>query len=62
MGKLRQFTSEHFKDIITVAFFTFAVFLFGKLFNSCIIPPVIWSTIPNCAINAAPRCAAIPLR
>ena len=38
-GKFRQFLSEHFRDIITVAFFTLAIFLVGKLFNSCIIPP-----------------------
>jgi hypothetical protein len=38
MEKVRQFLSEHFKDIITVALFTLAVFLVGRLFNSCLIP------------------------
>jgi hypothetical protein len=39
MGKFRQFLSDHFKDLIAVAFFTLAVFLIGRLFNSCILPP-----------------------
>jgi hypothetical protein len=40
MGKVREFLSAHWKDIVTIAFFTLAVFLLGKLFNSCIFPPV----------------------
>jgi hypothetical protein len=39
MEKFRQFLRERFKDIILVALITLAVFLIGKLFNSCILPP-----------------------
>jgi hypothetical protein len=37
MDKLRHFLSEHLKDIVIVALFTLAVFLFGKLINSLVL-------------------------
>ena len=33
MGKLRDFLSEHWKDIVTVELVTLAFFLAGKLIN-----------------------------
>jgi hypothetical protein len=33
MGKFREFISEHWKDIVTVALVTLTVFLAAKLVN-----------------------------
>jgi hypothetical protein len=45
MLKLREFIAEHWAGVLTVAVFTVAVFLIGKLSNSCIVPPPVVAAI-----------------